>query len=442
MGGGWRNRIDAGFVSDGYYFSDITADVLARQAEYLRSTGVVYHQDASSYVGLEAVVRQPIYANQRQPFGFSFLGEDHDALGNTVRGPQTFARFPAIVYASPERSVAGPLNFAFRAEYARLAPVLGAFGDEGADGIFTAAADGDGTQGNRRFDPGEREARNRVDFFPRVSATLHTGRFGFVTPYAGWRETLYLGEVSGRTAHRGYMLAGAEVGTELMRSFGEGEGAVRHRIAPRAESRVVPFVLGGVPGAAYDAIDAAIPVRSPDPLGGRPMALWQTVVELQQSLAVKRGNAWSNLLRLDLGQGWDHLEGARADTWARLSLLLGPVTSTALVRYDLPTRMLAQVSAAMALNDGRGNGLAVAWDSLRVGSGGDNLRAGLDTLVGTPLLRLPGDGAQPSSAERDPGRVLVEPPGQSSDQVRRRRSTPGDPPAGAAARGALLWSRL
>lgn len=387
MGGGWRNRIDAGFVSDGYYFRDITADVLARQAEYLRSTGVVYHQDASGYAGLEAVVRQPIFADDRQPFGFSFFGEDRDKDGNVVRGPQTFARFPSIVYAQPERSVAGPLSFGFRAEYSRLAPVLGSFGDEGSDGVFGAAADADGTQGNRLFDVGEREARNRVDFFPRVSATFHAGEFAYVTPYAAWRETLYLGEVTGQTAHRGYMLAGAEIGTELMRNFGKGEGAIRHRIAPRAEMRVVPFVLGGVPGVAYDEIDAAIPV----PVAGRPMALWQTVLELRQSLEIKRGNAWSDLVRLDLGQGWDHLENAPADTWARLTLLAGPVSTTAAVRYDLATRTLAQVTAALALNVGRGNGLSVGWDSLRVGSGGDNLRAGIDSLVGTPLLRLPGD---------------------------------------------------
>jgi LPS-assembly protein len=382
LGRGWRGRIDAGFVSDGYYPIDFTPDVLARQTEYLRSTGVVYRQDEDSYLGLEVVARQATFSD-RAPFGFSVWGDDRDAQGTLFRGPRTFGRFPAVQYALPERSVMGPVRFGMRTEYARLAPLVGLHGDEGSDGVFSVAGFADPTQGNRRFDAGENQARDRVDLAPRLSASLHAGRFAELTPYVAFRETLYLSELTLTSAHRGYLLAGTSVGTRLSRTFGEGNGALRHRVEPFAEARVVPFHVGGVPGAAYDEVDAAVPA----PAGGARLSMWESAVEVRQSLDRHDGAVFQDFLRLDVGQGFDHLEGVVADTWTRLSLRAGPLSLGGFARYDVPTQTLAQVSALFDLHDGRGNGLSITWDNLLT-VGADPLRAGIDELVGVPLSVL------------------------------------------------------
>ena len=44
----WYTRVDASLMSDGYYFRDVTADVLAREANYQRSTASVFRRTAEA----------------------------------------------------------------------------------------------------------------------------------------------------------------------------------------------------------------------------------------------------------------------------------------------------------------------------------------------------------------------------------------------------------
>lgn len=383
IGNGWFNRIDAGFISDGYYFNDVTADVLARQSEYLRSTAVLQHRDAMSWFGIEAVVRQPTYVGAAdKQFGFDVFRENVAADGTPIAGPHTLARLPAITWAMPSRSIAGPVWGGFKAEYTRLAPVLYAHGDEGLDGLYGTAENRDPTQGNRRFDPaigdqpGEREARDRIDLNPSLSVPFG-GRFARLTPYLSWRQTLYYGEVTGRFSQRGYPLGGARVDTRLLREFGTPQDGVRHAITPSVEMRYVPFVLGGVPGQIYDEIDAAVPGDG----------LWQLVAEVRQELGIRSGGAYRELGRLDLGQGIDLRTRTLADTYARLSVREGIFNGSAVARYDIPRRRISQLSANVGVDTGRGTSIFLAYDNL-LDVGSDPLRKGIDALVGRPLSTL------------------------------------------------------
>jgi LPS-assembly protein len=417
LGNGWRDRVDAGFVSDGYYLRDVTADVLLRQAEYLRSTAVLYHSDERSWFGVDLLVRQQIWAESQQ-LGFDVLGGGRlctpgetgpCAASETVGGPRTFARFPALTYAVPERPVAGPVWGGFRAEYSRLAPLTSPFGDEGMDGVYrskqvrpsTACAPGaapetcfEPTQGNGQFDAGEREARDRLDLNPRFSLPFGLGRFARFTPYVGGRETVYFGERTSTVAQRGYLLAGASASTTLVGDFGPGKA--RHSITPHLEVRAVPREIGGVPGGeshAYDEVDLAVPA------GG----FVQGVAELRQELGLRRDGAYRDLLRLDVGQGFELVSGrvAAAETFARTTLQQGPITLTGTARYDLPTRIVTQVAARADVSLGGGNAFSAAYDNLLVPEtlifptagavgvpvdvGRDPLRPSLDALTGRPL---------------------------------------------------------
>lgn len=383
MGNGWRNRVDLGVVSDGYYLTDITADVLARQAEYLRSTAVIAHRSHGSYFGVDAVVRQPVYVGG-QPFGNDLFREDRDAEGNLLLAPRTFARAPAFTWALPERPITAnsPLRFSLRAEAARIGPLTSSYGDEGPDGVFVAppidpAAPRDLLQANRRFDPGERQARERLDLNPRLSAPLSLGRFAQVTPYLSLRETLWFSEYTGEIQDRGYALLGTRAETTLLADFANrwGQGGLRHRITPRADVRWTPFVLGrGVPGQAYDAIDAAIPTDG----------LFQAIAEVRQEVGLWDGPAYRELFRLDLGQGFDLRRQRVADTYAGLTLQHGPVSLSAVARYDIPTKQITQFSGRVHMDNGRGTSLFASYDDL-LAVGSDPLRAGIDALVGVPL---------------------------------------------------------
>jgi LPS-assembly protein len=401
LGNGWRDRIDAGFVSDGYYLRDVTADVLARQAEYLRSTAVLYRGDELGWLGMDAVFRQQIWADS-QKLGFDIFRQNRLASGDLVGAPRTIQRFPAVTYAIPERPLAGPLWGGVSAEYARHAPLAASFGDEGEDGVFRASqvrptdpATYEPTQGDGRFERGEREARDRFDLNPRASLPFGLGRFARFTPYVGGRETVYYGELTGSMAHRGYFLAGASASTTLVREF--RNGSVRHAITPYLEARAVPWTFGSVPGGstrAYDEVDLAVPSDG----------FFQGVAEIRQELGVRRGGAYRDLLRLDVGQGFDLRSWRVADTYLRTSFHEGWLGLSGVVRYDVPRRLFSQVSATLSVDDRRGNGLAVSYDRL-LDLGSDPLRAGIDELVGRPLSLVLPAGAPFGRAEQIGGGI-------------------------------------
>ncbi|MBF5041383.1 LPS assembly protein LptD [Aggregicoccus sp. 17bor-14] len=424
LGGGFHDRVDASFVSDGYYTRDLIADIIAREVGYLRSTGVAYHRDDDHYLGLDISLRQDLRN------GYSFLGTDRypagiaelpngPRAGDVIIQPGTLHRLPALTWALPERALGRVLSGSLRVEFSRLSPLTSSFDDAGENGLVDErgiylvrdAPDApprivtDTLQANGRYDGADRESRDRLDLFPRLSGSWALGPYLRLTPSLAVRQDLAFGELTGRFAQRGYPLAGVVLDSELARTYDWKHKALfRHVVAPRVELRMVPLTWGGLlgtgrsvagraPGTVYDEIDAALP-RASDP---RAPGFLHAVVEVDQRLFHRRDGATQEVLRLDLGQGFDlssladrvlqsdaPAEGSRLrDTYARLSAQSGPFRATGIARYDLPSGQFTQISGNVTIDNGKGELLFAQYDDL-VNVGSDALRRGIDALVGPP----------------------------------------------------------
>jgi len=376
LGGGFSDRVDAFAVSDGIYVRDLTADILTRVEPYIRSTGVLYRRDEDSYAGLDVALRQDFR------WGFNLLSKNYDRTGVQLLGPNTMQRLPTITYDLPQRQLWGPLFGGFRLEYSRIAPLSGLTGDEGTSGVYNpdpsyvqAAHDqGDYSQGDRRYQPGEREARDRIDFRPRISAGFAAGRFARFTPYAAYRQDIYLGEVTGKTTQRGYPILGVTADSELARVYSLRSGAVRHAIAPSIELRYVPPVLGRAWPILYDEVDAAVPAQG----------VFQSVTQLSQRWSRRSGSAIQEILRLDLGQDWDLRRRLLGDSFVRADLRWGPVSTGAVARYNLRDHRLNLLSAGLSVSPWPGGYASVGYENITI-EGPERFRRGIDSLVGAPL---------------------------------------------------------
>ncbi len=383
LGSGWFNRVDASFFSDAYYQRDFVSDVLAKEAGYLRSTATVFHRGPDHWVGVDIGLRQDLQ------LGYPLLGSAQLVAGEPLYGPTPLHRLPAITWALPERKLIGLVTFGVVADAVRLAPVRGQSGDEGvladegrangqsteclsqrlysigsnpACGTFTEPS-----QGNGVWDPGEREARDRFQLMPRLSASLPLV-VARLTPYAAWRQGVWLGERTGTVTHRGYPILGARLDTELARNF----GSIRHAIAPAVELRSVPFVVGSAP-APYDEVDTAIPGTS-DQL--------QAVAELRQRLT--RDGA--ELLKLNVGQGVQ-LSGASptaGETYGNVGTRYGWVGLEVGARVDPVLARLTRLGAVATVEDGQGHGGFAAYENL-INDGTDRSRRPIDLLFAPPV---------------------------------------------------------
>jgi LPS-assembly protein len=410
LGGGFHNRIDAFVVSDGFYTRDVTADIVARENQYLRSTGVLYHRGAEHWVGLEVGLRQDIR------WGYSLFGSNAAPSGAVLGlpitpAPRTFQELPSLTWALPERPLFGRWVGGLKVEFTRLSPLLARFGDEGEDGrydperLLSAANVGgvrdlDTAQGNDVFDASDREARNRLDLLPRLSSSFALGPYARLTPALSLRQDFYVGEVSGRAGQRGYPIVDLVADSELARTFAFRGSTLRHALAPTVALRYVPLVWGGLPspgaspdrpGQVYDEIDAALPL-APE---GAARRFLHAVVALNQTLHARTAaGVQSELVRLTLGQGFDlsryaptlgqgfALDDERIarDTFGRVSANVGRFSGNGVLRYDPNTREITQLSADFRVGAPQGEIYARYDDLLGVGS--DRLRRSLDALVG------------------------------------------------------------
>ncbi|RKG81431.1 LPS-assembly protein LptD [Corallococcus sp. CA049B] len=450
MGDGWHDRVDAYFVSDGFYTRDLTADLLVQNTNYLRSTAVVYQRRDDRYLGLDVSLRQDL----RYPFRFFQTNTipaeaTDDNVARTPHGPTTFQRLPGITLALPQRPLfGGRVMGGMQVEYSRLAPLRsGGFADDGSDGLYSlngywrpegtppeGAAVVDELEGNGRLDPTEREGRDRVALASRLSTSYGLGNWGRLTPSVGLRQDVSVGEVSGRTAARGYALADLVLDSQLARTFADRDTLYRHTLSPSVNLRYVPggwghglTALNGIGTSTvpliYDEWDSAVPLQS----DGSVRGFLHAVVAVDQTLRVRKGPTTREPLRLRIGQGFDLSRVAPVagrdtvqgsvlrDTFARLSASAGVITAGGLVRMDPTTLDITQLSADFTIDNGKGNALYARYDDLLavkqlsidrgldpLAQGPDFARRGLDMLVGDAPRPLPShpDQLDPSPTER------------------------------------------
>ena len=402
----WHFDVTGTLLSDGDYVRDTTPDVLAREAFYTRSLGAVYRRGEDTWLGLDVLLRQDV------SWGYElFRRAPLLTAGIPTRGPNPFHRLPALTFAVPERVLWGPLTWSLRAEAVRLAPVSGNTGDEGPgadegrasaviDGqtvalkpecvqqrlywplpVSTAAcpsglafADERAFEGDRLWQPGERQPRDRFDLFPKLAIRGAIADVVALSAFAAWRQDVWVGEADGSAWWRGYPLFGGALQSELARVFPVDGGAVRHALSGLVELRGAPVVLGQAP-VAYDETDAAWP----DQVGRL-----QGIVELRNRVSSKRGVAVQEHLRLDLGQGAELIgpDGPRlAESYGRLGLRAGWFSTDLSLRLDAPRGRVSRISATAGLDDGQGRGVYAGWENV-LDDGTDRTRQPIDLLFG------------------------------------------------------------
>jgi LPS-assembly protein len=400
LGDGFENRVSAYFYSDGYLVRDLVADTVLRPPTYSRSTAVLLRRTPNTFTSLDVGLTQDLQ------WGYPLFGL---APGTTQRGPNPLHRLPAFTFALPPLHVTGPLHAGMQLELVRMAPTQGASGDEGTDGVHSPRTpDGDGSQGNRRFEVGEREARDRLSLRPKLAASLGVGRVLQLQPSLTYWQDVWRGEVTGRVQQRGFPLLGLNAHTALFALFPKGEEVWRHDVRPAIDLRFAPSPWGtaltprdadlrplvslqedlrsarrsGEPRAA--ALDFELqsrltalrrPLYEEADFALRPQGLRQAIVSIAQRLHVKRDGRVQEVLRLDLGQSFDFFrQRPVADAFGRLGTRVGPVEVSGTGRYDLGHRHPSALTADASVTDARGDRFFVAYQDLMDLSDVDQLR--------------------------------------------------------------------
>lgn len=406
-----RLTADVRLVSDGYLTRDVTPDVLLRESQVLRSTASLSSRWRDAYVGLDAVIRQDLRTGDR----FEFFFEKPDPDSTVPRAPATLQRLPGLVFSVPAQQLAGPIFGSLRVDASRLAPWVGPGGDEGANGyssvLFAPAPPlsgpdpaavlrtPDAGEGNGLFDDGESERRVRLELRPSLSLPVRAGPIALLAS-AGWRQSVTLGEITGRTETRGLPLVSASAETAVRRDFTLGSGTLSHAILPRAELLWVPFTAAGLTGRG-ELWDTPFTLGLPS--GEQPDRLLQASFALRQRLDLRptSGTAARQLLLLEVGQNVsllpprigasvepDATGATLADSFARLESQFGGFHVSGVVRVVPQTLDVAQANLALGYRNPI-FGVSGRYELARH-EGSDRQLRGPEALFGVGTLVPPG----------------------------------------------------
>jgi LPS-assembly protein len=414
LGAGWTTRLDLNVSSDAALPRDVATDVLVQANQYLTSTLQLSHRAPDSWEGLTLAYRQDI----QNPIGYSLFGtEVNPFTGAPQRGPATFQQLPDITVAFPERALAGPLMGSLDMSYTRLSPLTQLFGDEGRDGLWLPVAPAvatppgvvDPLQGDGIYQSAyEREARDRLDVVPRLEMTLPVGDALRIRPSVWLRQDLYVGEITGTLSERGYAMVDVLVSSELSRTYGEGQGALRNAIQPSLEFRDIVGAWGAVPGpqpgSHYDAIDWAVDTNH----------RLQGVAKVTDVFTQRKGAQQVELLQVELAQEFDfNTPNGLADSVFAAKTTLGPFIGNTTFRWDNQRHAPALfgigggVTPVVDITKGapppkysfhaeydfvylsnlyqNQNGIPQTDDAQEWVGGSSAMRRGIDALVGSPL---------------------------------------------------------
>ena len=334
-------KLDVGLIGDPLYVQDFTADALLRGVGYRRSAFAIEHRSDDVLYEADAAYHLPmLYLDSgnpavRAPFGV--FGSDLS----------TFHRLPSASATLLPVQLIGPVQVSGTAGIARFAPLRGATGDEGANGIgpgdmpwssaFIDQGERDGrwtppSPGN----PGERLAATRALARAELRAPITLGNVLEVEPYVAATAVAYAFEAALSPQVDAHAIAGLALSTKLERTYGSGANTVRHEIEPAVEWRGGTSEAGpGLPNYAYDEFDVALPARVLTPTGdvatqrmlsAMPGAFSQLRLSLRNRLIAPAGALSNSFLEVVLGQDLDAATGTPSETWARGTLRLAALT--------------------------------------------------------------------------------------------------------------------
>jgi LPS-assembly protein len=454
LGGPWSARLDVNLVSDSAVVKDTVTDVTQQANQYLRTSAVITRRTDDSFFAIEGTAQQDtfwggfsLFEGNTWPYPLTGLDRHQDNSpaqgtpsgdpfypyaglnrGQWLRGPGTLQKLPSFHLSLPERLLGEHFSWSFTADATRLAPFSGHSGDEGVDGLYQlgipplvdpANPQRDLlSQGNRVWDPGEREARARLDLVPRIAGSFGVGDWLRIRPSAWLRQDFYVGEVTGNTHQRGYIVGDLLVSSEVSRTFANG---LRHAIQPSIEYREIPGQWGAVPGNTPTGPNEPVENRFYDEIDGAifQAPLRQGVARVTQTLSRRTGLLMQEFLRLDIAQEFDFRQANRlADTVVSVRAAYAPFSGGVTFRYDsqrsapglwaafascqlprfgvtarfdqlyLPAEFFDRDATGprnlAAPGSGTASSAISAADLARFG-GGSNERAGIDALVGGPI---------------------------------------------------------
>ncbi|MCL2625458.1 MAG: hypothetical protein FWD46_01395 [Cystobacterineae bacterium] len=417
---------DIHLASDGYLQRDFETDLILKSVEYARS------QLGFSYEGPRIDLLLDFGFLQDVRWGYSLLGDaqllrpvggDGQVI-DAPRGPNTLQRFPALAMTLREQPLGKGFSWGVQGSFIRLAPWRGQTGDEGPDAregddrmwingrwetlslecmrrrLYQPSWYDDGLaeacpeeamrplwgnkqlQGDGRYQPGEREARDRLGLLPvlKYQKRFLGGGLG-IAASLGLREDIWLGEATGRWFSRGYPLLKFQTEGTLAKEVVEG---LWHTLTPKAELRWVAAQWGSVP-MGYDETDLAIP------RGYRGLELG---LSLRQSLWRRSPELAEELLSLEVAQavGVANEPSFRVgDTFLKLSSHWRFLNSNLYACIEPQRGQLSRLGTSLHAQWPEKLGGHIRFDLFRV-EGTETSRRGLDMLI----------GAQPVASKASP----------------------------------------
>jgi LPS-assembly protein len=373
LASGFGARADVKAVSDGFYVSDESSDVLGASVPYLRSQASTWLRGDDVLLAVSTGWYQDL-----QNANWSRFPVERRLVG--ANSPVSFQRPVSVFLEVPRLRLAGPLSAGLEVTAAHYAPMgTGAATEDRLERSFSSAL----PQTRRVDEPAASLplTLDRVEARPSLALPLAgwgpmrleayaAARAGLSSYAAAWGDAFQRASaVSGRA------IAGIFTETELSRVYGEGAGALRHSIAPRIELRASTPRLGESPdltGWVQPLDEYDYDANAADP------RLLQAIAAVSTRLSRRSGG---EMLRLEVGQGLDLAAGTLGDSFGRLELRPRYFSATTTARFDSQGGRFSAANANLGLDDGHGDGLWLGYDFLADG-GTDRMRAGLDDLFG------------------------------------------------------------
>jgi len=331
-------KAEVAVADDPYYTADFTGDALLQNEPYRRSAVALTHRLDDIALEADAAYHLPLQSLD----ACGGAAECKDAAGAVVSAPfglfgtdvPVFHRLPSASLTLLPVRLGGPFRASAFASVARFAPIHGAAGDEGADGIGPGEkgwpiAPGKLDQGERdgRWEPGERLAATRALSRIEVRAPVSLRRLLTVEPWLAGTAATYAFEANASPQVDARLAGGLTLSTSLSRSYG-GRTRLKHIVEPSAAWRAGTGEAGpGLPTYAYDEMDVArlfFGPRDGSVVGQRTLSaipgdFSQLRLAVRNRLGLTSERRSLASLDLSVGQDVDLTGGGRlAETWAQM----------------------------------------------------------------------------------------------------------------------------